>query len=76
MITNNAISDTSKHADQMSGAFDAAVIEEGILLQSKTNTVSAIEFLKNRGIDAATIQCVLSGFYLHRDVPLHVAGLN
>ena len=41
--------------------FDAAVVNEGMRLQAKVNTVTAIEYMKNRGGPAAIIQRVLSG---------------
>jgi hypothetical protein len=41
--------------------FDAAVVTEGMRLQAKVNTVTAIEYMKNRGISAAIIQRVLTG---------------
>jgi len=47
--------------------FDAAVVTEGILLQRQINTVTAIEYMKNRGVDSATIQRVLSGFSMRTD---------
>ena len=46
-----------------------AVIKAGLSVQHSSNTVSAIEYLKNRGIDAVTIQRVLAGFYLRRNAP-------
>ena len=47
--------------------FDAAVVTEGMLLQRQINTVTAIEYMKNRGIDSAIIQRVLSGFMMRDD---------
>jgi hypothetical protein len=41
--------------------FDAAVVTEGMLLQREINTVTAIEYMKNRGISSAIIQRVLGG---------------
>lgn len=46
---------------------DAAVVTEGMLLQRQINTITAIEYMKNRGIDSATIQRVLSGFAMRDD---------
>lgn len=47
--------------------YDAAVVTEGMLLQRQISTVTAIEYMKNRGIDSATIQRVLSGFSMRSD---------
>jgi hypothetical protein len=41
--------------------FDAAVVTEGMRLQAQVNTVTAIEYMKNRGMSGAIIQRVLSG---------------
>jgi len=53
-----------------------AIIKAGLSVQHSSNTVSAIEYLKNRGIDAITIQRVLAGFYLHQDAPRDPSQLN
>lgn len=68
---------TDKQADAyeniLGGKIDLAILRKGIEMQSRSNTVSAIEYLRNRGVDAATIQRVLSGFYIHRDQPVNNA---
>lgn len=47
--------------------FDAAVVTEGMLLQREINTVTAIEYMKNRGISSAIIQRVLGGCAIRDD---------
>lgn len=41
--------------------FDAAVVRQGILLKLEGNTISAVEYMTNRGVASAIIQRVLSG---------------
>lgn len=41
--------------------FNAAVVMQGMLLQREVNTVTAIEYMQNRGISGAIIQRVLAG---------------
>jgi hypothetical protein len=64
MITSKVDRRSDMHRNSQGERFDEAVIREGIMLQLSLNTVSAIEFLKNRGVGAATIQRVLSGHQL------------
>ena len=56
--------------------FNAAVVREGVVLQLKVNTVSAIEYMKNRGIAGATIQRVLSGHQLRSDDKQAISSLT
>jgi hypothetical protein len=41
--------------------YDAQVVRRGLLVQRDMGTISAIEFLKAGGVEAAIIQRVLSG---------------
>jgi hypothetical protein len=67
MITSTIDRRADMHRNSKGEKFDAAVIQEGVMLQMRVNTVSAVEFLKNRGVGAATIQRVLSGTQLRAD---------
>lgn len=67
MLTSRAERRADTHRNGNGEKFDEAVIREGVLLQHALNTVTAIEFLKNRGVSAATIQRVLSGQQVRQD---------
>lgn len=75
MYSSNINRQASAYQAQANGSIDA-IIKEGISVQRNRNTVCAIEFLKNRGIDSSTIQRVLAGFYLHQEYPRDPAGLS
>jgi predicted transcriptional regulator len=67
MLMNKMERRANTHCNSNGEKFDEAVIREGVLLQRALNTVTAIEFLKNRGVSAATIQRVLSGQHLRQE---------
>lgn len=67
MITSKVDRRADMHRNSQGEKFDEAVIREGVMLQLSLNTVSAIEYLKNRGVGSATIQRVLSGHHLRQD---------
>jgi hypothetical protein len=63
---------TALYKNTQGETFDAAVVRQGMLLKLQVNTVSAIEYMKNRGISSATIQRVLSGFQMRDDDKLAI----
>lgn len=67
MITSQVDRRADTYRNSQGEKFDAAVVREGLILQRQINTVSAIEFMKNRGVSSATIQRVLSGVQLRGD---------
>jgi hypothetical protein len=66
---------TRRGAKALSGQeeqYNVAVLREGVVMQAMVNTVSAIEYMKNRGVGGATIQRVLS----ERLLPGRQAGVG
>lgn len=64
MLTNKVDRRADVHRNILGETFDAGVVQQGLLLQQRVNTVSAIEYMKNRGIASSTIQRVLTGSLL------------
>jgi hypothetical protein len=60
---------STRHRNEGGRVFDAGIIQHGLLLQRTINTTSAIEYFKNKGVDASVIQRVLSGDRRRDDVP-------
>lgn len=60
MITSKVERRADVFTNSRGEKFDAAVVTEGLLLQHRVSTVTAIEYMKNRGISSAVIQRVLS----------------
>lgn len=75
-MTTNMLNDSVAPTVHGANATVEAIIKAGLSVQHSSNTVSAIEYMKNRGIDAVTIQRVLAGFYLHRDAPRDPSQLS
>lgn len=73
MIVSKVDRRAETYQNQRGEKFDEAVVREGIVLQQQINTVTAIEYMKNRGIASATIQRVLSGVQLRSDDRLAIA---
>ncbi|MFC5511671.1 hypothetical protein ACFPOU_11110 [Massilia jejuensis] len=48
------------HTGTSGAEYDACIVEWGLKLQQSASTVSAVEYMKNRGVDAAVIVRVLT----------------
>jgi hypothetical protein len=59
----------ARHRSEQGHTFDAATIRHGLVLQRTINTISAIEYFKNQGVDASVIGRVLSGDRRRDDEP-------
>jgi hypothetical protein len=59
----------ARHRNEQGHTFDAGTIRRGLALQRTINTISAIEYFKNQGVDATVIQRVLSGDRRRDDMP-------
>ncbi|WP_332878635.1 hypothetical protein [Massilia sp. S19_KUP03_FR1] len=73
MHTSRVNRRTNLYKNTQGETFDAAVVRQGMLLKLQVNTVSAIEYMKNRGISPAIIQRVLSGLQMRDDDKLAIA---
>ena len=73
MHTSRVNRRTNLYKNTQGETFDAMVVRQGMLLKLQVNTVSAIEYMKNRGISPAIIQRVLSGFQMRDDDKLAIA---
>ena len=74
MIFSKVNRRATKHLNSQGEKFDAAVVRQGILLKLDGNTLSAIEYMTNRGVSSAIIQRVLSGPQLREDDKLAIAS--
>lgn len=74
MITSKAERRSDVFRNSQGEKFDAAVVTQGLLLQREVSTVTAIEYMKNRGISSATIQRVLGGVALRGGDAEVIAG--
>lgn len=50
----------SSHTGAGGAQYDACIVERALKVQRSASTVSAVEYLKNRGVDAAVICRVLT----------------
>lgn len=48
------------HTGTSGAEYDACIVERALKVQRSASTVSAVEYLKNRGVDAAVICRVLT----------------
>ena len=51
---------SSSHTGPGGARYDAYIVERALKVQRSANTVSAVEYLKSRGVDAEVIVRVLS----------------
>jgi hypothetical protein len=56
--------------------FDATVVRHGLILKLEGNTVSAIEYMHNRGVPVETIERVLSSTQLRDEDKLVVLSYS
>jgi hypothetical protein len=61
MNTQQAERRSSVNVEQHNRQYSADVVRRGLLVQRDLGTISAIEFLKAQGVEAAIVQRVLSG---------------
>lgn len=64
------------YRDELGNLFDGAVITEGLVVQKTIGAVSAIEYLKSKGVSAPVIQRVLSGGAMRLDDTMAVHRLS
>lgn len=51
---------SSSHTGTGGAQYDACIVERALTVQRSASTVSAVEYLKSRGVDAAVIVRVLT----------------
>lgn len=67
MNTNKVDRRSDQYRNSLGEKFDASVVRHGVMLKLEGNTVSAIEYMQNRGVPGDTIERVLSGAQLRDD---------
>lgn len=67
MNTSRVDRRSNQYHNSQGEMFDATVVRHGVMLKVRGSTVSAIEYMRNRGVRAYTIERVLSGNQLRCD---------